>query len=332
MNNSTISGNYKPGTKIEFGGWPFTDHVDPSIYKGKPAWPKISIVTPSFNQGAYIERTILSVLNQNYPNLEYFIFDGGSTDQTIEIIRKYESKITFWVSEKDNGQTDAINKGLAKSTGELFNWLNSDDYLLPETLFKIAKEWLISGSDIISGSAIFITEQNEFIRKWTAVFPRKNKFIDFVYPDRVTIAQPSTYICSDLIKRQGIFNPALNFVMDYEFYLRCFVKTRFSMKVTTLDDILSVIIAQPESKSKTVIHKFKWEWFKMLRHYSTAMPFFQRIWILNFIKRSEHKEQIQNRIIENGNSTLSLFKLFLRHPLLIFNRFYLGAIKRQILS
>lgn len=102
-------------------------------------YPKISIVTPSFNQGKYIEQTILSVLEQNYPNLEYIIIDGGSTDETVDIIKKYADGIAYWVSEKDEGQTDAINKGFAKCTGELFNWINSDDYYEPGTFELLAQ-------------------------------------------------------------------------------------------------------------------------------------------------------------------------------------------------
>lgn len=101
-------------------------------------YPKITIITPSYNQGQYIEQTIQSVLSQNYPNLEYIIIDGGSTDDTIEIIKKYEDKVTYWISEKDQGQSDAINKGFKKSTGEIINWLNSDDFLEPGCLKKIA--------------------------------------------------------------------------------------------------------------------------------------------------------------------------------------------------
>ncbi|MCL0038045.1 glycosyltransferase [Thermodesulfovibrionales bacterium] len=101
------------------------------------SWPKISIVTPSYNQGQFLERTILSVLNQNYPNLEYTIIDGGSTDRSVEIIKKYEKYLAYWVSEKDKGQSEAINKGFQKSTGGILAWLNSDDTYLPNALQSV---------------------------------------------------------------------------------------------------------------------------------------------------------------------------------------------------
>src|ERR1051326_100921 len=100
--------------------------------------PQISIVTPSFNQGAFLEETIQSVLDQHYPNLQYVIIDGGSTDGSVDIIRKFERYLAFWVSEPDGGQYDAINKGFSRTTGEVMAWLNADDKYLPWTLSTVA--------------------------------------------------------------------------------------------------------------------------------------------------------------------------------------------------
>jgi len=111
------------------------------ILNKDPTYPKISIVTPSYNQAEFLERTILSVLNQNYLNLEYIIIDGGSNDGSVEIIKKYEKYLTYWVSEKDKGQGCAISKGFEKSTSDILAWLNSDDTYLPGTFYKIAKDF-----------------------------------------------------------------------------------------------------------------------------------------------------------------------------------------------
>lgn len=117
------------------------------------SWPRISIVTPSYNQAEFLERTIFSVLNQNYPKLEYIIIDGGSTDGSVEIIKKYDKYLTFWVSEKDNGQADAIRKGFARATGEILAWINSDDTYLPGTFLKVAKAFIKNPKvDLIFGN------------------------------------------------------------------------------------------------------------------------------------------------------------------------------------
>lgn len=127
-------------------------------------YPKISIVTPSYNQAQFLERTILSVLNQNYPNLEYIIIDGGSTDRSVEIIKKYEKYLAYWVSEKDKGQSAAINKGFKKSTGEIIAWQNSDDIYIPEVFEYIAKLFNKKKYEIIMGDIILITKEDKAIR------------------------------------------------------------------------------------------------------------------------------------------------------------------------
>ena len=130
--------------------------------------PKISIVTPSYNQGQFLEDTILSVINQNYSNLEYIIIDGGSNDNSVEIVKKYENRLKYWISEKDFGQTHAINKGFKKSTGEMINWINSDDLLEPNALNILSEEIVKSPkADIYFGDFRKINSRNQtiFIRK-----------------------------------------------------------------------------------------------------------------------------------------------------------------------
>ena len=122
--------------------------------------PKISIITPCFNAVKYIEQTILSIINQGYENLEYIIIDGGSSDGTVDIIKKYENKITYWVSEPDNGQSDAINKGIKISTGEIFNWINADDWLADNVLNSVGDYFQNNDLNILCGRTFFVNPDN----------------------------------------------------------------------------------------------------------------------------------------------------------------------------
>jgi glycosyltransferase involved in cell wall biosynthesis len=140
--------------------WFLTEEFDSSQYDKNINWPKISIVTPTYNYGHLIEETILSVIKQNYPNLEYIVIDGNSKDNTVDMIKKYEDHISYWISEKDTGQPSAINKGIAKCTGEIFNWLNSDDYLEKGALYTIAKTFVDSKADVVAGKVRYFDEKD----------------------------------------------------------------------------------------------------------------------------------------------------------------------------
>src|SRR5437870_3630005 len=140
-------------------------------WRGFVIQPTLAVVTPSYNQGHFLEETILSVLNQGYPNLEYVVVDGGSTDESVEIIRKYEPWLAYWVSERDQGQTHAINKGLARATGEVFAYLNSDDLFVPGALTAIGEAYArYPHADAIYGKCVYIAEDGSELETRQARF------------------------------------------------------------------------------------------------------------------------------------------------------------------
>jgi len=190
--------------------------------------PRISIITPSYNQGSFIEETILSVLNQKYSNLEYFVIDGGSTDNTVEIIKKYESQITYWISEKDKGQTHAINKGLAKATGDIIAYINSDDYYLPGSFHLVAEEFLKRpNADIIHGICRYVNERGDKIGQQLASITRFDEIIDLwgVWWKGRNFVQPEVFWTKKAFANIGYFNEKLYYVMDYEYWLRILKNT-----------------------------------------------------------------------------------------------------------
>jgi glycosyltransferase involved in cell wall biosynthesis len=179
--------------------------------------PKISIVTPSYNQGKFLRETIESVLNQDYPNLEYFIIDGGSTDNSIEIIHEYKDRVDWWVSEKDNGQSGAINRGFMKSTGDLFNWINSDDILFPGALFRIAAAFEQNPhADLIVGDQARGDAKGRIFHVSCAPSHLAISPTNWVFP----FGQQSTFIATKAFKRAGGTREDLHGIMDSDLYYR----------------------------------------------------------------------------------------------------------------
>ncbi len=211
------------------------------------ALPLITIITPSYNQGNYIEDTILSVLNQDYPNLEYIIIDGGSTDQTVDILKKYSDRISYWVSEKDRGQSHAINKGFERATGEIINWINSDDQLMPGTLHKLAA---LFNADpelmMVHGRIEYFGETRPY---YSVNLPAKD--LDTRYISHICMPQPATFYRRQLLLEQGLLDESLHFSMDTDL----FVRAGLHYKIRQSDEVYARFRLHSASKSVSAFNK-----------------------------------------------------------------------------
>jgi len=216
-------------------------------------YPKISIITPSYNQGIFLEETILSVLNQNYPALEYIVIDGGSTDNSVSILEKYADRITYWISEPDKGQADAINKGFKIATGEIVAWLNSDDCYEENTLNIVAKHF-INAPDInfLFGDCNFYVEAEhyEHLNKINLVNFAAKQLGQFPY------SQPSCFFKNNLLKRCGYLDTDLHYCLDVDLFIRF----ALNGKMAYTPHILSKFRIHDQSKTTNYWDRFLNEW------------------------------------------------------------------------
>jgi Glycosyl transferase family 2 len=199
-------------------GWPWTITHDsaPAAAANGSAWPRVTVVTPSFNQADFIEETIRSVLLQGYPNLEYIIIDGGSTDGSVDIVKKYEEFLTYWVSEPDGGQTDAINKGLRRGTGDILAYLNSDDIYLPGAIISSIAFLQRHPETSLMYAYAERTDGNGRIFERVKSPPFDLRLL----ATTCFIRQPTVFFRRCLLDEAGYFDVSLNYCMDYEYWFR----------------------------------------------------------------------------------------------------------------
>jgi glycosyltransferase involved in cell wall biosynthesis len=205
---------------------------------------RLTIITPSFNQAAFLEKTIRSVLEQGYDDLEYFVLDGGSTDGSVEILRRYDAQITWWTSEPDDGQTAALNRGIARATGDIIGYINSDDYYLPGAFQHAVGLLETSPHRWAIGASRVEDHTGGEVHKWTPTLPNKGRhwwLIDpWGYP------QPSTFWDRTLFAEFGPFRRDLHYVFDTEFGLRLLLAGQMP-EVSSQE--LAVRVEHPAAKS-----------------------------------------------------------------------------------
>jgi glycosyltransferase involved in cell wall biosynthesis len=231
--------------------------------------PLVSIITPSFNQAQYLEETIRSVLEQDYPRIEYIIMDGGSTDGSVDIIKKHEARIQFWVSEQDQGQTDAINKGFNRASGDILAWLNSDDTYNPKAVGEAVK-FLMDNPDVamVYADCNFIDERGRVIGKFAA------RQTDYQKLRRgyVHIPQQTMFFRAKYWKEVGPLDPSFYFAMDYDLWVR--IAKRAPIKYLPGKTWANFRI---HTSSKTNVNDER-GWKEMLRvHYRDGGSFFAPI-------------------------------------------------------
>lgn len=215
----------------------------------------VSVVTPILNQRNYVEKTIDSVLSQSYKNIEYIIIDGGSTDGTVEIIKKYSKYLKYWESNKDRGQSHAINKGLKKVTGDVFNWLNGDDWYEPEALSIVAESFKDETVNVVCGreKLIYRNRKSEKITPGTTI---KEELSDTIVVGHID--QPPTFFRTNMLKKIGPLSEKLHFRMDSELWIR-YLLTFGLNGVVKIDDILTNFRIHPDSKTSNYQSKFELE-------------------------------------------------------------------------
>lgn len=270
---------------------------------------KISIITPSFNQAQYLEQTIDSVLSQNYPNLEYILIDGGSTDGSLDIIKKHEKYLAYSVSEKDSGQSHAINKGIAKATGEVINWLNSDDYYEPDALKVIGDFFSDPTSQVLCAKSNII-ENGKIMRQSNGTDLYENNLAKTIGWARTD--QPETFFRQSAFQQIGPLNENLHYVMDREWWMRYLF--HFGLDgIKRINNIVVNFRLHSQSKTETKKVEFEWESNQLYRSLANQASLAETVGLIETILASNQLTKIIEFPSPNMELAREAIQYFLLH-------------------
>ena len=310
-------------------GWPWTEKsqsLPPKMPDGA-TWPRISIVTPSFNQGQYIEETIRSVLLQGYPNLEYIIIDGDSTDNSVNIIKKYEPYLAYWTSEPDRGQSHAINKGFERCTGDYIAWMNSDDCYMPEAL----KAVFCSSSQNYFDFAHGPTYGGSSLREKT--FDRNQSYsldlkflLRFFYSIKYIIPSQSVFVSKSLALKTSFLNESLHYCMDLDWFARISLQ---HPKVFRYTNPISFFRGHVSSKTHTESQKMRQEAIDIAYKYAHYLSYREQRKLYRLIHLSDSYEKFGFEHDKEG--LMSLLAIAKDLPIeTLMDRRFLGMLKTKV--
>ena len=266
----------------------------------------VSIVTPSFNQSAYLEQTIRSVLDQDYPRLEYLVIDGGSTDGSVDIIKRYASRLAYWVSEKDSGQAEAINKGMGRARGEIVAWLNSDDYYLPGTVTTVVKTF-DENPDValVYGDMLAVDERGQTFN----TLRYRQLTLDDLLSFQI-IGQPAAFMRRASFEKAGGLDLSYHFLLDHHLWIRLAMQGR----ILHVPQTWAAARYHAEAKNRAQAAAFGREAFRILGWTQTQPELAPRIG--RRARASAHR--VNARYLLDGGQSWPAFKAWTRalaiHP------------------
>ncbi|MFZ4473910.1 MAG: glycosyltransferase family 2 protein [Saprospiraceae bacterium] len=319
-----------PASPHDKSGWPWNIQVNPQIYEKHNYWPKISIVTPSFQQGRFIEETIRSILLQNYPNLEYIVMDGGSTDETFEILKKYDRWISYWVSKPDKGQTNALNNGFNLASGEICAYLNSDDLFLPNAFYFIINSYIYNNWNWVCSNTI--VGKNTASKK---IWKVNKKLSIHAFVAGQTFPQQGVFWKSTVLKKP-YFNEKWKFIMDRAFFFEIFSEKGAPFRLNILTSFFREHIEAKTSTMQEVCQN------ETKSHIEEILNKFDDYFIKKCLKemvRKENMSKITFLIMDNPDTVKMRIKnlytaihIIVKTPNLFRDRFFWSGLFRLFLK